>query len=104
VAVITEACLDVKDRVCVSVCPVQCIYEFDVDTDQLFSEDEPGAGIENTHTTAQGNPSADHTSPADPEIQTTEPSLKVRSFIMSRDITWWRGSISALITTLVLPT
>jgi NAD-dependent dihydropyrimidine dehydrogenase PreA subunit len=29
VAIITEACIDVKDRACVDVCPVQCIYEFD---------------------------------------------------------------------------
>ena len=28
-AIITEACIDVKDRACVDVCPVQCIYEFD---------------------------------------------------------------------------
>ena len=25
--VITEACVDVKDRACVDVCPVDCIYE-----------------------------------------------------------------------------
>ena len=30
-AIITEACIDVKDRACVDVCPVQCIYEFDPD-------------------------------------------------------------------------
>jgi NAD-dependent dihydropyrimidine dehydrogenase PreA subunit len=28
-AIITEACIDVKDRACVDVCPVQCIYEDD---------------------------------------------------------------------------
>ena len=28
-AIITEACIGVKDRACVDVCPVQCIYEFD---------------------------------------------------------------------------
>ena len=27
-AIITEACVDTKDRACVDVCPVQCIYEF----------------------------------------------------------------------------
>ena len=49
-AVITEACLDVKDRACVDVCPVQCIYEFDPDRNALVSEDEAGSGeIENTH-------------------------------------------------------
>jgi hypothetical protein len=48
-AVITEACIDVKDRACVDVCPVQCIYEFDPAGNVLFSEDQPGAGIENTH-------------------------------------------------------
>jgi Fe-S-cluster-containing hydrogenase component 2 len=51
VAIITEACIDVKDRACVDVCPVQCIYEFNPQTNQLFSEDEAGSGvIENTHT------------------------------------------------------
>jgi Fe-S-cluster-containing hydrogenase component 2 len=49
-AIITEACIDVKDRACVEVCPVQCIYEFDPQRDVLFSEDQPGSGIvENTH-------------------------------------------------------
>src|SRR3954463_1664017 len=49
-AVITEACIDVKDRACVDVCPVQCIYEFDPSTATLVSEDEAGSGeIENTH-------------------------------------------------------
>jgi Fe-S-cluster-containing hydrogenase component 2 len=50
VAVITEACIDVKDRACVDVCPVQCIYEFDPAKNILFSEEEHGSGeIENTH-------------------------------------------------------
>lgn len=50
VAIITEACIDVKDRSCVDVCPVQCIYEFDPANNLLFSEDEAGSGvIENTH-------------------------------------------------------
>ncbi|MEY2471910.1 MAG: hypothetical protein QOK28_1239 [Actinomycetota bacterium] len=50
-AVITEACIDVKDRACVDVCPVQCIYEFDAAKNILFSEDEHDSGeIENTHT------------------------------------------------------
>ena len=31
--VITEACKDTKDRACVDVCPVDCIYE---GPDQLF--------------------------------------------------------------------
>ena len=49
-AIITEACIDVKDRACVDVCPVQCIYEYDVDKGVLFSEEEPGSGVtENTH-------------------------------------------------------
>ena len=56
IAIITEACIDVKDCACVDVCPVQCIYEFDVAKNQLFSETEHGSGvIENTH---QPNPSA----------------------------------------------
>lgn len=50
IAVITEACIDVKDRSCVDVCPVQCIYEFDQAANRLFSEEEHGSGvIENTH-------------------------------------------------------
>jgi Formate hydrogenlyase subunit 6/NADH:ubiquinone oxidoreductase 23 kD subunit (chain I) len=49
IAIITEACIDVKDRACVDVCPVQCIYEFDPATNTLFSEEQVGAGIENTH-------------------------------------------------------
>jgi Fe-S-cluster-containing hydrogenase component 2 len=49
-AVITEACIDTKDRACVDVCPVQCIYEYDPVANQLFSEAEAGSGeIENTH-------------------------------------------------------
>lgn len=53
IAIITEACIDTKDKACVDVCPVQCIYEYDPATATLFSEDEVGAGIENTH---QPNP------------------------------------------------
>jgi Fe-S-cluster-containing hydrogenase component 2 len=50
IAIITEACIDVKDRACVDVCPVQCIYEFEPQNNVLFSEDEAGSGvIENTH-------------------------------------------------------
>jgi Fe-S-cluster-containing hydrogenase component 2 len=50
VAIITEACLDVKDRACVDVCPVQCIYEFDPTTNKLVSEVQAGSGvIENSH-------------------------------------------------------
>ena len=50
IAIITEACIDVKDRACVDVCPVQCIYEFDPESNRLFSEEQAGSGtIENTH-------------------------------------------------------
>jgi ferredoxin len=50
IAIITEACIDVKDRACVDACPVQCIYEFDPQKNVLFSEDVAGSGdIENTH-------------------------------------------------------
>ena len=49
-AVITEACIDVKDRACVDVCPVQCIYELDTSSNQLIAEDQAGSGvIEGTH-------------------------------------------------------
>jgi NAD-dependent dihydropyrimidine dehydrogenase PreA subunit len=55
-AIITEACIDTKDRACVDVCPVQCIYEFNPQTHILFSEVEAGNGIiENQH---QPNPEA----------------------------------------------
>jgi ferredoxin len=50
IAIITEACIDVKDRACVDVCPVQCIYEYDPTGDILFSEEQAGSGVvENTH-------------------------------------------------------
>ncbi len=50
IAIITEACIDVKDKACVDVCPVQCIYEYDPAKNVLFSEEEAGSGeIENTH-------------------------------------------------------
>jgi Fe-S-cluster-containing hydrogenase component 2 len=53
IAIITEACVDVKDRACVDVCPVQCIYEYDPTTRLLRSEDEAGSGIiANTHAPA----------------------------------------------------
>jgi Fe-S-cluster-containing hydrogenase component 2 len=49
-AIITEACIQVKDRACVDVCPVQCIYEFDAATNRLVSEQAAGSGvIENSH-------------------------------------------------------
>lgn len=55
-AIITEACIDTKDRACVDVCPVQCIYEFNPESNTLFSEAEAGSGIiENSH---QPNPDA----------------------------------------------
>ena len=51
IAIITEACIDVKDRACVDACPVQCIYEFDPQNNVLVSEDEAGSGlVETTHT------------------------------------------------------
>ncbi|HUC32888.1 MAG TPA: ferredoxin family protein [Ilumatobacteraceae bacterium] len=51
VAVITEACIGTKDRACVDVCPVQCIYEFNPAQSQLFSEEQAGSGeVANTHT------------------------------------------------------
>src|SRR4029078_10560698 len=51
IAIITEACIGVKDRACVDVCPVQCIYEFDPQKNILFSEEQAGSGVtENTHT------------------------------------------------------
>jgi ferredoxin-like protein FixX len=31
-----RACIDVKDRACVDVCPVQCIYPFDPKNNVLF--------------------------------------------------------------------
>lgn len=43
--VITEACVDVTDRACVDVCPVQCIYEL-VDG-ELVARDEADGEIVN---------------------------------------------------------
>ena len=64
IAIITEACIGMKDRACVDVCPVQCIYEFDPAKDQLFSEEEAGSGeIENTH---PPNPDTSGSSATDP--------------------------------------
>ncbi len=49
-AIITEACIDVKDRACVDVCPVPCIYEYDAQKSVLFSEEQAGSGVtENSH-------------------------------------------------------
>ena len=56
IAVITEACIDTKDRACVDVCPVQCIYEFDPAKNVLYSEEEAGSGV--IETTPQPNPDA----------------------------------------------
>ena len=51
VAIITEACIGVKDRACVDVCPVQCIYEYDPVANQLVSEEVAGSGVvETAHT------------------------------------------------------
>jgi ferredoxin len=50
IAIITEACIGVKDRACVDVCPVQCIYEFDPGSNTLVSEQAAGSGVvENSH-------------------------------------------------------
>jgi len=50
VAIITEACIGTKDRACVDVCPVQCIYEYDPSQGILVSEDQAGSGqVANTH-------------------------------------------------------
>lgn len=43
--IVTEACIEVKDRACVDVCPVQCTYEFDADDNVLFSGEVAGNGI-----------------------------------------------------------
>src|SRR5688572_20462633 len=45
--VITEACIDVTDRACVDVCPVQCIYE--LEGDELVARDEVDGPIVNRH-------------------------------------------------------
>ena len=68
IAIITEACIEVKDRACVDVCPVQCIYEFDPATNALFAEDEAGSGvIENTHA---ADPDSIGNRPKDVEVLT----------------------------------
>lgn len=50
IAIITEACIDEKDRACVDVCPVQCIYEYDPTTNTLVAEDEAGSASSRTPT------------------------------------------------------
>jgi ferredoxin len=45
--VITEACVDITDRACVDVCPVQCIYE--IESDQLVAKDSADGDIVNRH-------------------------------------------------------
>ncbi len=34
--IITDPCVDVKDKACVDVCPVDCIYGADEDADRLL--------------------------------------------------------------------
>jgi hypothetical protein len=49
IAVITEACIDVKDRACVDVCPSMCIIRVHRQ-ERAVSEEEAGSGVtENTH-------------------------------------------------------
>jgi ferredoxin len=38
--VITEPCINVKDKACVGVCPVDCIYEFDGENQLYIHPDE----------------------------------------------------------------
>ncbi|MCS6267676.1 MAG: 4Fe-4S dicluster domain-containing protein [Vampirovibrio sp.] len=38
--VIGEACVNVKDKACVGVCPVDCIYEFDGEPQLYIHPDE----------------------------------------------------------------
>lgn len=51
IAIITESCIGTKDRACVDVCPVQCIYEYNAPGNVLVSEQQAGSGVvENSHT------------------------------------------------------
>ena len=45
--VITSACIDTKDKSCVDVCPVQCIYE--LQDGQLVSRFEADGEVAQTH-------------------------------------------------------
>lgn len=56
IAIITEASIDVKDRACVDVCPVQCIYEYDPSKNVLFSESEASSSV--VESTPPPNPEA----------------------------------------------
>lgn len=38
--VITDACAGVKDKACLGVCPVDCIYEFDGEPQLYINPDE----------------------------------------------------------------
>jgi NAD-dependent dihydropyrimidine dehydrogenase PreA subunit len=45
--VITSPCLETKDKACVDVCPVQCIYE--IQDGMLVSRFEADGEVANTH-------------------------------------------------------
>jgi ferredoxin len=45
--VITSPCIDTKDKACVDVCPVQCIYE--IQDGQLVSRFEADGEVAQTH-------------------------------------------------------
>ncbi|MDQ3738430.1 MAG: 4Fe-4S binding protein [Actinomycetota bacterium] len=47
--VITSTCIDTKDKACVDVCPVQCIYELDEGQGVLTGRDAAEGEIVNTH-------------------------------------------------------
>ena len=42
--VIAEPCIDVKDRACLEVCPVDCIYEYDPDQNAFVVPDKDKTG------------------------------------------------------------
>lgn len=47
--VITSPCLDITDKACVDVCPVQCIYELDGDKLVAKYEDGDVANVAEPH-------------------------------------------------------
>jgi NAD-dependent dihydropyrimidine dehydrogenase PreA subunit len=54
IAVISEACIDVKDRACVHACPVGAIYSEDhlpdgSPTSAKYNDDEPNLGHDHTY-------------------------------------------------------
>lgn len=71
--IIAAPCIDVKDRACVSVCPVDCIYEYDPAQDGMVVPDESmGSGQKDQVVSRSG---VVHSLPADFDRETAGKQL-----------------------------